>query len=214
MANFTLDNTQDIINVRDIIERVERLREQKTHIYTVGFNVPGYMPDNIPDEYDSADDARAALAEIMRNHAEENVNLRELLDAADSLELESEEEEEEEEESADYGATIGNYHYFISYQGIGGLDDDETEELEELEELLSELQGMGGDEKFDGYWFPSMLIRYSYFQDYAQELAEDCGMVNKNATWPNNCIDWELAARELRHDYSSVEIDGVTYWTR
>lgn len=86
--------------------------------------------------------------------------------------------------------------------------------MEELEELLSELQGMRGDKQFDGDWFPSMLIRDSYFQDYAQELAEDCGMVNDNAAWPNNCIDWELAARELRHDYSSVEIDGVTYWTR
>lgn len=209
MANFTLDNTQDIIDVSDIIERVEELREQKTHIYIVGFNMPGYLPDAEPMACESADDARAALAEIMRNHAEENANCTELLAAADSLELES-----EDEESADYGATICNYHYFISYQGIGGLDDDETEELEQLEELLSELQGMGGDEQFDGDWYPSMLIRDSYFEDYAQELAEDCGMVNVSAAWPNNCIDWEKAAQELQYDYSSVEIDGVTYWTR
>lgn len=209
MANSTIDTTQDIIDVRDIIERVEELREQKTHIYIVGFNMPGYLPDAEPMTCESADDARSALAEIMRNHAEENANPKDLLDAADSLELES-----EEEESADYGATIGGCHYFIAYQGIGGLDEDETEELEQLEELLSELQGMGGDEQFDGNWYPCMLIRDSYFEDYAQELAEDCGMINKNAEWPNNCIDWELAARELRHDYSSVEIDGVTYWTR
>lgn len=209
MANSIIDNTQDTINVSDIIARVVELREQKTHIYVVGFNMPGYLPDAEPMTCESADGARAALAEIMRNHAEENVNPTELLGAAASLELES-----EEEESADYGATIGDYHYFISYQGIGGLDEEETEELEELENLLSELQGLGGDEQFDGDWYPCVLIRDSYFRDYAQELAEDCGMVNEKAGWPNNCIDWELAARELQYDYSSVEIDGVTYWTR
>lgn len=26
--------------------------------------------------------------------------------------------------------------------------------------------------------------------------------INKNASWPNTCIDWEQAARELMCDYS------------
>jgi hypothetical protein len=58
------------------------------------------------------------------------------------------------------------------------------------------------------------LIRDTYFEDYAQELAEDIGAINRNSTWPNNCIDWEEAASQLQQDYSSVQFDGVDYWFR
>lgn len=87
-------------------------------------------------------------------------------------------------------------------------------ELDELTNLLDALEGMGGDEQWRGDWYPVTLIRDDYFRTYAQELAEDIGAVDDNATWPARCIDWDQAARELRMDYSSVEIDGVTYWTR
>jgi hypothetical protein len=91
---------------------------------------------------------------------------------------------------------------------------DLCEEYSTLLELLYSLEGMGGDEQWRGDWYPVTLIRDSHFQDYAQQLAEDIGAVDANATWPNNCIDWEHAARELRYDYSGVDIAGVTYWTR
>jgi len=54
----------------------------------------------------------------------------------------------------------------------------------------------------------------AYFQDYAQELAEDIGSINKDAAWPNNHIDWEAAADELLTDYTEVEIGGITYYYR
>lgn len=91
---------------------------------------------------------------------------------------------------------------------------DNQEEHEKLQTLIDALKGNGGDEQWRGDWYPIALIRDSYFEDYAQELAEDCGAITPDATWPNNCIDWELAARELRMDYSAVDIDGVTYWYR
>lgn len=91
---------------------------------------------------------------------------------------------------------------------------DNAEELAELESLLNDLNGMGGDEQWEGDWYPATLIRDSYFQDYAQELAEECGMIDTNAKWPMTFIDWEKAAEELQWDYSSVEVNGVTYWTR
>lgn len=91
---------------------------------------------------------------------------------------------------------------------------DNAEELAELESLLDDLNGMGGDEQWEGDWYPVTLIRDSYFQDYAQELAEECGMIDNKIGWPHTCIDWEKAARELQWDYSSVEVNGVTYWTR
>jgi hypothetical protein len=89
-----------------------------------------------------------------------------------------------------------------------------AQELADLIALMSELEGMGGDEQWQGDWYPVTLIRDSYFQTYAQKLAEDIGAVKADAQWPHTCIDWEQAARELRYDYSSVDIDGVTYWTR
>ena len=95
-----------------------------------------------------------------------------------------------------------------------GVPDGEPEELAMLEDILSELAGYGGDEEFDGDWYPVQLVAGSYFQEYAQDLAEDCGMVDTNARWPMNCIDWEQAANELQYDYSSIEIHGSTYWYR
>lgn len=91
---------------------------------------------------------------------------------------------------------------------------DNDEELESLESLLDDCKGLGGDEQWEGDWYPVTLIRESYFVDYAQELAEDIGVINKDAKWPNNCIDWERAARELRMDYTEVEFNGVSYLTR
>lgn len=95
-----------------------------------------------------------------------------------------------------------------------GVPDGEPEELSMLEGILSELAGYGGDEEFDGEWYPVTLVHDGYFQEYAQELAEDCGMVDTSASWPMNCIDWEQAARDLQMDYSNIEICGATYWYR
>ena len=139
----TISNLDDTIDVRDIIARVEELREER-------------------------DDLQLALD----GGSQEDVN------------------------------------------ALAEWETDNAEELVELESLLDDLNGMGGDEQWEGDWYPVTLIRDSYFQDYAQELAEECGMIDANAKWPMTCIDWEQAARELRWDYSSVEVNGVTYWTR
>lgn len=97
------------------------------------------------------------------------------------------------------------------YDEDDGLDDDETKELATLTELLEELRGNGGNEQWRGSWYPITLVRESHFQDFAQQEAEDLGLINDDARWPANCIDWEQAANELLADYSSVEFDGVTY---
>jgi hypothetical protein len=101
-----------------------------------------------------------------------------------------------------------------------GEDDNEAdqdalfEELADLEILLSDLRGNGEDEQWRGKWYPVALIRDSYFEDYARELAEDIGAIRSDVGWPCNCIDWEQAARELKLDYNIVKIGGVTYWYR
>lgn len=47
---------------------------------------------------------------------------------------------------------------------------------------------------------------YSSNEDFAQELADSLGLLNKEASWPNSYIDWERAARDLMMDY--FEEDG------
>lgn len=87
-------------------------------------------------------------------------------------------------------------------------DEDEQEELKALKALEEEAQG------YSDWKHGATLIRDSYFEKYAQELAEDIGAINKGDEWPNNCIDWEWAANELKYDYTSVNFDGVEYWVR
>ncbi len=71
-----------------------------------------------------------------------------------------------------------------------------------------------GEDYAEDWNYGEALIRDSYFEEYAQELAEDIGAINPDIGWPGNCIDWERAARDLQMDYTPVDFDGVTYWTR
>ena len=58
------------------------------------------------------------------------------------------------------------------------------------------------------------VIRDSFFTAYAQDLAEDVGVLPALTAWPMNCIDWDEAASELKVDYTEVEFDGVSYFIR
>lgn len=84
----------------------------------------------------------------------------------------------------------------------------EADELAALCNLRDEAEGC------DDWAHGASLIRDSYFEEYAEQLADDIGAIDQRASWPLTCIDWEKAARELQMDYTSVEFDGVTYWMR
>jgi hypothetical protein len=88
-------------------------------------------------------------------------------------------------------------------------DGDNGGELKALKDLESEAEGYAPDWRHG-----ATLIRDSHFQDHAQQEAEDLGLLQKGASWPYTCIDWEQAASELQQDYTSVDFDGVTYWIR
>lgn len=89
------------------------------------------------------------------------------------------------------------------------VNPDDAAELGALLALQDEAEGYAPD-----WQHGATLIRDSYFEDYARELAEDIGAIDRNATWPLYCIDWEQAARDLKMDYTSVEFGGVAYWFR
>lgn len=56
------------------------------------------------------------------------------------------------------------------------------------------------------------LGEWDSFEVYAQELAEDCGMIDPDAGWPNSYIDWERAARDLMMDgYFTVPSGAPNY---
>ena len=92
-------------------------------------------------------------------------------------------------------------------------ESDDEQELMALKAILDDMKGYGGDEEWRGDWYPVTLIRDSYFIEYAEELVTDCGYISKDfPRWI--AIDWEATARAVRMDYTSVEIEGVTYWYR
>jgi len=95
---------------------------------------------------------------------------------------------------------------------IGAPDDpmeSERNELAALQSLADDASGYAAD-----WQYGETLIRDSYFKEYAMELAEDIGAIDRDAKWPNTCIDWEQASDELKMDYTQVDFDGVAYWIR
>ena len=65
-------------------------------------------------------------------------------------------------------------------------DADYAAELKALEEFI--------DEGTSEFRHGETLIREDHFEDYARELAEDCGDIEKGDRWPYTCIDWAKAA--------------------
>jgi antirestriction protein len=43
---------------------------------------------------------------------------------------------------------------------------------------------------------------YKSNEDFAQDIAEQLGLLDESKGWPYTCIDWEYAAKELMYDYS------------
>lgn len=95
---------------------------------------------------------------------------------------------------------------------LAGLDDEKAE-LAKLRAVLDDLKGNGGDEQFEGDWYPVGLINESYFTDAMRELVQGVGGLLWDAPAYLE-IDWDATAENLRADYSSTEIDGVTFWYR
>lgn len=100
---------------------------------------------------------------------------------------------------------------------IEELQDDDNRSEEEEQELANLLKlAEEGEDASRDWEHGDALIQESYFVEYAKELAEDCGTVPRAGkdAWPLYCIDWDRAARELRHDYTPVDFAGVTYLIR
>lgn len=155
-----IDNSEDILNSRDIEDRIEELEAERAALES----------DLEEAKSDLEDSGPGATAD---------------------------------EEAADFekvkAAMLTLKHW----------NDENGEELAALKAFRDELEPYVPD-----WHHGETIIRDSYFKEYAQELAEDTGMIKSDLAWPYTCIDWNKAARELQMDYTSAEFDGVTYWAR
>jgi antirestriction protein len=88
----------------------------------------------------------------------------------------------------------------------------EDDERRELDEELAEIETIEG--YCPDFHHGETLIPEDEFEDYARELAEDIGAIDRDASWPAYCIDWERAASDLAMDYSLVEYQGTSYYVR
>jgi len=80
---------------------------------------------------------------------------------------------------------------------INTLDDDEAEIYAAYRK------------NFDGSWAECQDAysgKYDSDEAFAEDMAEQCGMLQDKVSWPYTCIDWEWAARELMYDY--IEENG------
>lgn len=154
------------------------------------------MTHNTPTNMDDLIDSRDVIARI-EELQDERAALVEARDDADKA------------RNAD-GPDLDLFDVYIAArEAVVEWDQENDDELNALKALAEEAEGYAPD-----WHYGETLIRDSHFRDYAMELAEDIGAIKSDATWPNNCIDWDQAARELQMDYSAVDFDGVTYWIR
>lgn len=89
-------------------------------------------------------------------------------------------------------------------------DRENADELTALKALAEQ-----GEQYAADWLHGETLIRESYFETYAEELAADvCAYDSREARWPLTHIDWEAAAEELKQDYTEIDFDGVPYLIR
>lgn len=82
-----------------------------------------------------------------------------------------------------------------------GIDESQKEACEAYLECMGEEDLKDFEECYCG--------EFTDDEEFAREQAESLGLINNDVNWPNNCIDWEKAARELMMDYT--EQDGYYF---
>ena len=86
-------------------------------------------------------------------------------------------------------------------QGVHWPEESDLQTLRELRDLNEEI---GLDE---------MLIRESYWSEYAREFVDDTTDINKDS-WLYNYIDWNRVTEDMKMDYSVYTFRGITYYGR
>lgn len=98
---------------------------------------------------------------------------------------------------------------------LAAWEGDEEAEIDPSGQELKDLKALAKSMENETDWESgTSLIRESYFEDYARQTAEDCGLLENWDKWPATCIDWAQASKELQMEYSCVEFGDTTYYYR
>jgi hypothetical protein len=141
------------------------------------------------------------------DNTDDIIDVRDITDRVDELQaVENNLREEFDADPLNAGVDFDNWK-----RNQSEYTSDDADELAALSAILYELQGNGGDHQWDSAWYPATLIRDSYFETYMDEMLEDCGDLPKDLP---SYLSITVNYRALQMDYTSTEIDGVTYWYR
>jgi len=199
-----MNNTDSVIDSRDIIARIEELEGEKVEQWVAGYNMPGYMPDNEPAVFESFDDAKSYILETLENYiddvAEGNPESTRILDWREMY------ENIKTAEEGDF-SFVGGGMCFFATQGEDILTDkDDAEELRILSELAEECESLTSE-----FQHGETLIHRDYFETCMDEMVEDRYTLPKDMpSWMSIVLDYDA----LEQDYSSVDFDGQEYLIR
>lgn len=182
---MSISNTDNVIDSRDVIARIGELQEERQ------------------DLIDAVDEAEAELEEVKDKPDPEGLDRVDIEDAEAALRA-------AKIALLEWTGNEATTEYEEGDEDLGDFaPSDEAAELKMLEGLRAECEDVTSEWE-EG----TQLIADYYFEEYAQEFADDIGAINKESTWPNNHIDWKAAAAELMQDYASVDFGGVGYQIR
>lgn len=103
------------------------------------------------------------------------------------------EKEEAEKDTSDKGLDLLMFE--------AGIHESDKEKCQAYLEATGATDLMDFNESYSG--------EFASDEDFAEDMATQIGAIDRKSTWPNNCIDWEMAAKELMYDYS--EQDGYYF---
>lgn len=97
---------------------------------------------------------------------------------------------------------------------LDATDGEDIESFPDIDELRA-LRALAAEaSQYSSEWqYGETLIRYSYWQEYVQELLVDCGEIPKNIPF-YIVIDWQETAENIAQDYATVKYGGVDYYIR
>jgi hypothetical protein len=87
------------------------------------------------------------------------------------------------------------------FMAEAGIDEDMAEACKAYLEATKAADLMDFEDSYQG--------KFGSEEVFAKDIAEQLGAIDGKDIWPNNCIDWEQAARELMCDY--CEQDGYYF---
>lgn len=180
-----ISNSEDIIDSRDVIARVDEL-ESDIESWNEDLNDHRIEITDKVDEIEELEDRSQEL-----DDDKDEAEIAEIENLVDSLNSEID----------DIESNITTIEFDIA---------EAQDELDPIKSLAEGCEGYAAD-----WNYGEALIRDSYFEEYCKELVSDIGDLPATLPgYIENNIDWSGVADDLRIDYTSIDFNSITYWIR